>query len=215
MQNEKILVIPSKVYTENPEKFLNNFTTELNNTGFYMTRHLAEVDENYLQIIPYCIIFKPIHYHSTFSGEKDINVFCYQRLKGGTEDRLHNKYSIGIGGHIEEDRDSRKSNTEALFSGAMAEINEELEGEFYPAKILTQKNRNNFLIYDPSNEVGRVHLGVMMFSYARSVSDVTVKEKNKISGEMIPFSRIKKSRDMALENWSKIAIENTCFTNIT
>jgi predicted NUDIX family phosphoesterase len=56
--------------------------------AFYMDRAAAEVDPNFKQIIPYVVFIRP--------GE----VFAYQRTPKSGEGRLHGKWSIGIGGHI-------------------------------------------------------------------------------------------------------------------
>jgi hypothetical protein len=204
MSKERVLVIPTKSFLEiGSEMRYNQFEGIMNKESRYMDRDLAEKDENFLQIIPYCIIFR----FTTTMNEP--SMFLYQRLKGGSEARLHAKYSIGIGGHIDEERDHHDCGMESLKRGAYYEIKEEIGASaVYPPTIASKE----FLVYDPSNEVGRVHLGVLMKAWARS-DDIQPKETNKIAGGMVSLSRIEEDPKISenLENWSKIAL-NLCFT---
>ncbi|MFT6765515.1 MAG: putative NUDIX family phosphoesterase, partial [Alteromonas naphthalenivorans] len=60
----------------------------------FMPRNLAEENFDYKQIIPYLIF----QHQDTY--------FLMQRKAGSSEQRLANKYSLGIGGHLrEEDMD--------------------------------------------------------------------------------------------------------------
>lgn len=54
----------------------------------FLQRTAAENDPNYRQIIPYALLR-----HGAF-------VFRYRRTVAGQDPRLHNKYSLGVGGHI-------------------------------------------------------------------------------------------------------------------
>src|SRR5436190_18974290 len=60
---------------------------------FFVPRPEAEVEPRWRQIIPYVAI---VH---------DGSVFTLQRTAKQTEARLHHKYSIGIGGHINPGHD--------------------------------------------------------------------------------------------------------------
>ncbi|MBI4682240.1 MAG: hypothetical protein HY757_03975 [Nitrospirae bacterium] len=70
--------------TEQKEQIFNKI---LNNQVF-MSRDNAEYDFEHKQVIPYVII------------RNGNNYLLLKRLTGQTEKRLHNKYSLGIGGHI-------------------------------------------------------------------------------------------------------------------
>lgn len=201
---ERVLVIPTKSFLEvGPTMRYNQFESIMNKESQYIDRDQAEKDENFLQIIPYSIVFR----FTTRMNEPSI--FLYQRLKGGSEARLHAKYSVGIGGHIDEERDHHDCGMESLKRGAYYELKEEVGiSSVYPPTIATKE----FLIYDPTNEVGRVHLGVLMKAWART-DDVQPQEVNKIAGGMISLSRIEGDSKINenLENWSKKALE-LCFT---
>lgn len=97
-------------------------------------RSVCETDEELLQVIPYIVV------------KCDDHLMCYSR-EGG-EPRLDAKASIGFGGHINAGDDSYDE-------GAAREGREELKG--FNASVLSPALG---FIYDDSNPVGRVHLGV-------------------------------------------------------
>lgn len=107
---------------------------------------------------------------------KNAGLFSYTRSKQGGEGRLYGKQSIGIGGHVERiDASGPGLIYRTLGACLMQELEEEV-GLFkllQPAHIrqyLTQLSQNILidifrsqevvLIYEPSSEVGRHHLGV-------------------------------------------------------
>jgi len=204
MSTERVLVIPTKdVISTGLTMTYSQFNEILINKGLYLDRDKAEKDEDYLQIIPYCVVYR----FTTTMLEPTI--FLYQRLKGGSEARLHAKYSIGIGGHIDETRDGADITVSTLSKSAFAEVREEIGDKYiYPPSVTSRP----FLIYDNSNEVGRVHLGVLMKALSRS-DHIEPLEVNKISGRMVPLSTTMKNYSDKLENWSTKAIE-LCFTKI-
>jgi predicted NUDIX family phosphoesterase len=204
MSSEKVLVVPTKdILEKGLDMSYTTFNEILLGKGLYLNRDLAEKDESYLQIIPYCVVYR----FTTRMAEPSI--FLYQRLKGGSEARLHSKYSIGIGGHIDEDRDGSDITLSTLSKSSLAEVREEIGDKYiYPPSVTSRP----FLIYDNSNEVGRVHLGVLMKALARC-DHIEPLEVNKISGRMVSLTNILKDHSANLENWSRKAIE-LCFTKI-
>ena len=201
---ERVLVVPTKdILTAGLTMTYSQFNEILINKGLYLDRDKAEKDEDYLQIIPYCVVYR----FTTVMVEPSI--FLYQRLKGGSEARLHAKYSIGIGGHIDETRDGADITTSTLAKSAFAEVREEIGDKYiYPPSVTSRP----FLIYDNSNEVGRVHLGVLMKALSRS-DHIEPLEVNKISGRMVSLSSILKNYSDKLENWSTKAVD-LCFTKV-
>jgi len=194
----RILVVPKEDYLAQIEdihtaKELLKFVDKV---GFYKERDEAEVDSNYLQIIPYILV------------SKDKDLFLYSRLKKGGESRLHNKLSVGIGGHVDH-VDQHLSNKETVMYNAnkelYEELNVELTGEYLD--ILT----TNKIIYDDSNEVGRVHLGMLMTCDV-SNREVTVKETEKIEGRFYTPNEIRElyqeRGDDAFETWTTIALKH-------
>jgi predicted NUDIX family phosphoesterase len=112
--------------------------------NFFALRSSAETDSGLKQIIPYAIL--------VCEGK----VLRYKRGKKAGEQRLVAKGSIGIGGHMNDhDEGLFALDKEAYLAGVQREIDEELNVK---APVT---NRIAALINDDSNEVGRVHLGVI------------------------------------------------------
>ncbi|MBI4682906.1 MAG: DNA mismatch repair protein MutT, partial [Nitrospirae bacterium] len=122
--------------TEQKEQIFNNI---LNNQAF-MSRDNAEHNFEHKQIIPYVII------------RNENNYLLLKRLTGQTEKRLHNNYSLGIGGHINPDSSIGEN---IVIKGLYKELNEEVE--------VDDRADLNFIgiINDESNSVSKVHLGLL------------------------------------------------------
>ncbi len=103
-------------------------------------RSLMETDPSYKQIIPYLIFTHNNRY------------FLMQRRAQASEQRLKNKYSLGIGGHIrEEDLTSTD-----IMGWAKREFHEEVHYEgTYSVKPLG-------ILNDDSSPVGQVHIGFVL-----------------------------------------------------
>ncbi len=194
----EILVIPTKQYLKESSQPKFSFSNFVSKNFLFIERPLAETNEDYLQIIPYIVVRNSTH------------IFTYQRLKGGNEARLHAKYSIGIGGHIDRVKElEHLSDLGNLLinNAAYTELYEELSIESN-SKFLALNHLDKY-IYDPSNSVGRVHLGVLIEC---QVDDrkIEVNEKDKIAGEMTSIDSL---RAMYQENpdkfevWSQLALK--------
>lgn len=109
----------------------------------WIERDLAEKDVRYKQIIPYILL----------KNEKGQFV-CYQRH--GTETRLHNKYSAGVGGHIDEP-DNKGDITKTIEAGMFRELGEEL-CNFQPNNVILEYLG---IINEIETEVGLMHIGVV------------------------------------------------------
>jgi len=109
-----------------------------------MDRAEAEADPTHKQLIPYCLI------------RCGTSILNYTRGKSGGEDRLHAKLSVGVGGHINPvDTGNGRTGRDAYFAAVERELHEELVFDS------AHTNRIAALLNDDSNEVGRVHLGIV------------------------------------------------------
>jgi len=160
-----------------------NLIMDPNNHRF-MKRKEVETDPAYKQLIPYVIL-----HHGK-------NIFTYRRGKLLAEKRLMGNYSIGIGGHISVNDPNLFGTT--YEQGLQREINEEIE---IKSKYLV---RIGGLINDDSNEVGKVHFGVVHILTLEKPL-VIPREKSINETGFWNFSDLKKSIDK-FENWSKICI---------
>ncbi len=160
--------------------------------NFFLDRELAEDDPSHKQIIPYCVF---VH-----QGR----ILHYTRGGSGGEARLHAKGSIGIGGHVNlSDTDAKDGHLGAstYHAGVDREIREELafDGDF--------KHRVIGLINDDSNDVGKVHLGIVHLveftadepnvrSNEDSITDLEFRSVEELSSDAFP-----------LESWSQLTLD--------
>lgn len=148
MKTEKILVIPRegsiKPYLKDGgHEFSLEDLKEVLVDGVYGTRYLMEENFNFKQIIPYIAFI---------SNNK---VLVYKRSSKSGEGRLHDKYSLGVGGHVDLEADESKLCLQTVFDAAIREVEEELG-------VIIRRDELNvaFSINDDSDEVGKVHFGI-------------------------------------------------------
>ncbi len=146
---------------------------------FFVPRADAEVQPKWRQVIPYVVVMH---------GD---DVFTLRRLRKQTEARLHDKVSIGIGGHINPGHD--------LLAGLQKELDEEVAVEDPYALEFAG------ILNDESTEVSRVHLGAVYVLRASS-ANVHVRETEKMTGSFVPRRELAGMRG-AMETWSQIVYD--------
>ncbi|HEV8516066.1 MAG TPA: NUDIX domain-containing protein [Candidatus Limnocylindrales bacterium] len=118
--------------------------------------------------------------------------FLMRRTRSGGDRRLFERWSIGVGGHVNPgDGD--------LQGGLRREWREELEADFEPPFHLVG------LLNDDSDPVGAVHLGVVYEADAAG-RPVRVRERHKLEGAFAPAARVRGVYD-ALETWSQLVFD--------
>ena len=159
----------------------------------YMRRGDAEENPNFKQPIAYVLIVNPESRH----------VFTYQRANHEAcgEDRLRGKLSWGTGGHIER-IDGASNPIKASFG---RELGEEVKiNGSTNVKVLGYIN-------DDSEEVGRVHFGVL-YLVETDASVVLPRDPEIRFGSLIPIELLEilvdaDSPKIKVEEWSKIAFQ--------
>ncbi len=123
-----------------------------------LPRPECETNTEMLQLIPYVVVFKK-------DGD-EVTMLGYQRGSGGNEERLHAKWSVGFGGHIEESPSEMISLQEVIADAAARELSEELgvdivknNTESFEQLVSTVYN-SAYIIQDDGDSVGSVHLGL-------------------------------------------------------
>ena len=169
------------------ERYLPVLLARENN--FFMARSEAEGDAGFKQIIPYVLL---VH------GGK---VLHYVRGKKSGEQRLVSKGSIGIGGHMNMQDEGLFALDEAAYlEGVRREVVcEELKiGTPFRSRVVA-------LLNDDSNEVGRVHLGVV---HIFDLDEPKV-EKNEAMITNLAFLSPEELRERreTLESWSQICLD--------
>ena len=154
-----------------------------------MIRGEAEDNFAFKQLIPYGII------------KKGDQVFVYKRLVGGGDGRLHGKFSIGVGGHMNYTEETEL--LDLIGENLTREIGEEikLDQGFSRAEVVG-------IINDDSDEVGEVHLGILVAVEVPENTIVEVKETDTLEGLFVDIEKLKSEEyKNKLENWSKIALD--------
>lgn len=144
-------------------------------------RSLAEHDPSLKQIIPYLVLRDGPRY------------FLMQRTKAGGDARLHDRWTIGIGGHLEAaDGD--------IEGGLRREWSEELEAASLPSW------RPIGIINDDTTDVGAVHLGVV---YVADIAGgwVRIRETEKLTGAFVEQPAVQVVYDR-LETWSALVFDH-------
>ena len=171
-----------------PERFHDLVRTH----GFFVERERAERTPAWKQVIPYTLVQ---------AGEE---ILLVRRRKAGGEQRLHDKLSIGIGGHVEPvDAATADEHGESdpLAAGSRRELEEELDVRG-PMRL-----RALGLLNDDSNPVGAVHLGLVQVAQVEGT--VQVREEDVLAGRMVTPGELETllSEGANFETWSAILVE--------
>jgi len=196
MEEEMVLVVRRALFDQlgafqglsfEVDRYLPSFLAREHN--FFAPRSAAEQDPSLKQIIPYAIV--------THGGK----VLRYRRGKKSGEQRLVAKGSIGIGGHMNDsDEGLFALDRTAYLAGVKREIKEEIS---IPEPV---SNRAVALINDDSNEVGRVHLGVV-HRVELPVAEAVKRESMILGIEFLSAEQLRAERE-TLETWSQICLDH-------
>ena len=186
MSGELVYVVPRDVILANGAwhgvrtAATDDFLAIVEANGRFQPRRAMEADPSFKQIIPYLVLR---------DGER---YFLMRRTRAGGDARLHDAWSIGVGGHINPgDGD--------LAGGLLREWTEELVADFVPEFRLVG------LLNDDTTDVGQVHLGAVYLAEAAG-RRVTIRETDKLSGAFATPAQVAEVADR-LETWSRLAFE--------
>lgn len=157
--------------------------------GLFRKRSELEEDPSYKQIIPYAILSNENSY------------YLFKRLSGQTEKRLHNKFTLGVGGHMNP-RNSKEPKEQYLINELKRELFEEVK--LLNACLIENIEFIGF-INDDTISVGKVHIG-LLFDIHVSNKDVVVNETDKMTAEWIEKSNLAEFYE-GLETWTQIAFD--------
>ncbi|MEC7232888.1 MAG: hypothetical protein VXW31_08115, partial [Planctomycetota bacterium] len=163
--------------------------------GFFVEREYAETEPSLKQIIPYTLVMR---------GKE---ILLLARTKGGGESRLHNKLSIGVGGHVNpvdaiDPEDAGRRLSDPLPAATRREVMEE-ELEVTGATRLTPVG----LINDDTNAVGAVHVGLVQILELLD-GDARVREVDQLEGSFVSLAELREraERGDRLETWSSLLV---------
>lgn len=149
--------------------------------GSFLPRPQAEEDPTHRQIIPYALVRHAERF------------FLMRRTRGGGEARLHNLYTLGVGGHINPE----DVGGNPVLDGLRRELLEEVGITRYKAEPV------GFIVLDDS-PVSRVHAGIVFL--VDSQDEPRVRETNKLEGRLATLDEIKAVYD-GLESWSQLVFD--------
>lgn len=174
----------------------------------FQERGPLEKDPGYKQIIPYVVVGSSIN--KTF--------LSYQRpSKGDGEHRLQGKYSIGFGGHIEEqDMVNACTLSDVIINCAKREVKEELSlwADGLKFEVLGYIN-------DDTDDVGKVHFGVVLYLDISKVptEDVLKMLTNNSEVECLNFRTLDDLKHIenlyGFESWSQHLIHSLEYIILT
>ena len=186
MNVERVLVVPRALVpdeanwyglrTEGVPAFLDIVAAH----GRFEDRAAMERDPVFKQVIPYLVLRDGDAY------------FLMRRTRAGGDARLHDRWSIGVGGHL-------NPGDEGLAGGLRREWREELVADFEPSFTPFA------LLNDDTTDVGAVHLGVVVLADAGG-RPVAVRETDKLSGTFASPSEVAAGAEQ-LETWSRIVFD--------
>jgi predicted NUDIX family phosphoesterase len=183
---ERVLVVPRARLMGDPGWYgvrtdgLDDFEALVADWGRFEPRAAMEVDPGHKQVIPYLVLR---------DGER---IFLMRRTRAGGDPRLHDRWSIGVGGHL-------NAGDPDLAGGLRREWREELDAAWDPVFRLVG------LLNDDTTDVGRVHVGAIYVADAAG-RPVAVRETDKLAGSFATLSEVLAVRDR-LESWSRLLAE--------
>jgi predicted NUDIX family phosphoesterase len=154
--------------------------TAIEQHGIYRRRGDAEDDPTWKQVIPYLALR---------DGE---DIFLMRRTRAGGDVRLHDRYTIGVGGHVNPEDGG-------VIGGLRREWAEELVADFEPTF------QPLGVLNDDDNPVGAVHLG-LVYSADAGGRSVEIRETEKLEGSFVPLADVGDVADL-LETWSALLFD--------
>jgi len=186
VSDEQVYVVPRVAVPDGASWYglrtdrLDDFVDALERDGRYEPRDEMEVDPSFKQVIPYLVLRDGPRY------------FLMQRTAAGADARLHGRYSIGVGGHL-------NPGDRGLLGGLVREWHEELVADFTPQFTLVA------LLNDDTTEVGAVHLGAVYVAEAGG-RPVAVRETDKLTGAFAEPDEVAALVDR-METWSRLVFD--------
>lgn len=161
----------------------------LKNFEYQERNEALENNAGFKQLINYIFIINP----------KTKKIFAYKRDKKYSQDykemRLHNKISLGIGGHID-----KEDSGDVIYDSMLRELEEEVVMEKYSRPKIVG------FINDDSEMVGKVHFGVV--SILETEQEVSSREGDEIKeAGFYSINEIEKlfsSPENEVEGWTRI-----------
>lgn len=174
-----------------PGRFVDETNDLFARTPFMADRATCEDDLSKLQLLPYGVLW---------DKEAD-KVFMYTRGKAGAENKLHDRLSIGLGGHVDRMPEAGESLEDTLTDELLRELTEEVGLVIDPEQIVFTHMMAADLPVD------KVHMGLLSVIEIQGISNLTAEEGVIEKGSFVKVDELfNESVYSRLENWSKLAL---------
>jgi predicted NUDIX family phosphoesterase len=187
LPGELVYAVPRDLLFESTEPWLGvrvedvaGILRRAESAGSFVDRAAAELDVSIKQIIPYLVLR---------DGDR---IFLMRRTRAGGDARLHDRCTIGIGGHM-------NPGDATPLGGLEREWHEEIEADFLPQFEFFG------LLNDDTVDVGRHHLGLVYVADATGRA-TGVRETDKLSGSFESIAVVREAYDR-METWSRLVFD--------
>lgn len=161
-------------------------STIKSNYKYHERGETLENDESIKQVIPYICVINPI----------ERKIFAYRRSPGKNyqEKRLRDKWSFGVGGHID------REDVGDHITGALREMSEEIKTRDNPEPRIVG------YINDDSDSVGRVHFAIL--AIAETKYEVEKGDDEMAEGRLMTIGEMENllaNPELGFDNWTRLA----------
>ena len=167
--------------------------------GLFLRRSELEEDPSFKQIIPYAIISNKEPERR--GVQQSQSFYLFRRTAKQTEKRLHNKFSLGVGGHMNPN-DSMESREQYLINELKRELFEEVR--LLNGCFIEDIEFIGF-INDDTIPVGRAHIG-LLYNIHVSNKEVYINETDKMTADWIDKPNLAEFYE-GMETWTKITFD--------
>jgi predicted NUDIX family phosphoesterase len=198
---EQVMVIPAAALKElsngmvlDPEAHAPILET-IDAVFSWKERDAVENDDTYKQVIPYLLVR---------CGEK---WFLTRRTKKQVEARLHDKISLGVGGHVNPE-DGEMIEVDGKMTPWLTWPADEYISGCASREMAEELNIDGAIgmtmlgyVNDDSTDVSRHHVGIIFEVTVAEERQVTIRETENMTGAFATREQIKEAIPM-MENWS-------------
>ena len=167
-------------------------------------REHLEQDPNYRQVIPYVML-------AVRDADGKALFVPYARTSQSGEERLRGNVSLGFGGHIDLadviHNDSVIDLVQTIGGAVTRELQEEVSFSHAVGENFDMPMFDAGVLIDDSNDVGKVHLGVLLTCL---LPEGTVVTSNEEALEILPLMNAQQllASGLPLETWTRIILED-------
>jgi len=182
--SEMVLCVPTHMINK-----YDDFEMLVNYEGKFLIRGSSdgkfagvETDKRYKQVIPYFVFVN-----------SDGKILTYKKNKSSSETRLHDMFSIGIGGHV---NDNDGNGMSAVRQAAIRECQEEISVS--PAITAMSRNNDDYIPINLKGNAADYHIGYCQVVTGWHPEEIKLSEEV----DKITWRTVSELKELDLEEWS-------------